>query len=180
MPSLSRWTLPGGLKEVLSSGTIEDDPGFLTREVRISPAFWVPRETYGLCVQELEYYLSQFRQGMNGPLNYYRTTRLRFDEEHSQYTCRPRYTLILTSLSQGGTLLPVPSPDLPVLLIVGKEDPTSNQAALGMNKMLIPQIQIEVLEGVGHWVMVQSKDLIIEGVARFLQGAGLNSVQTKL
>ena len=80
----------------------------------------------------------------------------------------------------GGALLPVPASDLPVLLIVGKEDPTSNQQALGLSKMLIPQIQIEVIDGVGHWVMVQSKDFITETVARFLQNAKLNSMHTKL
>lgn len=79
-----------------------------------------------------------------------------------------------------GTLLPVPSSDLPVLLVVGKSDPTSNQNALKMNEKLIPQIQIELIEGVGHWVMVQSKDFITERVIRFLQNAKLGGVQTKL
>lgn len=82
--------------------------------------------------------------------------------------------------SADGALLPVPPSDVPVILIVGKEDPTSNQAALGMNKMLIPHIQIEVIERAGHWIMVQSKDFVTETVARFLQNAKLNGMQTKL
>jgi hypothetical protein len=32
--------------------------------------------------QELEHYLNELKKGMKGPLNYYRTGKYRFEEEH--------------------------------------------------------------------------------------------------
>lgn len=34
--------------------------------------------------QERKYYLAEFAKGMNGPLSYYRTSKIRFDEEKGQ------------------------------------------------------------------------------------------------
>ena len=67
-----------------------------------------------------------------------------------------------------------------VLLIVGADDPTSNRGALEVTRKLIPQVQIDLIEGVGHWVMVESKDHITESIPRFLQNAFANGVHTKL
>jgi soluble epoxide hydrolase / lipid-phosphate phosphatase len=36
--------------------------------------------------QEFEYYISNFKRGMIGPLSYYRTTKVRFEEERGQHT----------------------------------------------------------------------------------------------
>lgn len=83
-------------------------------------------------------------------------------------------------LGSDGKLLPAPRPDLPVLLIVGADDPTSNRGALEVTRKLIPQVQIDLIEGVGHWVMVESKDHITESIPRFLQNAFANGVHTKL
>ncbi|KAI0774517.1 alpha/beta-hydrolase [Fomes fomentarius] len=141
--SLTKWTLPGGLKRVLDSDTVHSDTGILTE-------------------QEFDHYVSQFGQGMNGPLNYYRTTALRFEEE------------------KDGKLLRAPRSDLPVLLIIGKDDPTSNQGAIELTKKLIPQVQVELIDGVGHWVMVESRDYINESIPRFLQNALASEVHTKL
>ncbi|EJF62356.1 alpha/beta-hydrolase [Dichomitus squalens] len=143
-PGLSKWTLPGGLKALFETaeGT-ERHTGHLTQE-------------------EHDYYLSQFANSMNGPLNYYRTTRYRFEEERD------------------GTILQAPRSDLPVLLMIGKDDPTSNQAALGATKKLIPQAQIELIEGVGHWLMVECKDRINESIPRFLRAHLPDAVPTKL
>ncbi|KAI0751045.1 alpha/beta-hydrolase [Daedaleopsis nitida] len=140
---LTKWTLPGGLKEVLNSSTVHKDTGILTPK-------------------EFDYYVSQFDKRMNGPLNYYRTTQLRYKEESE------------------GKLLPVPRSDLPVLLIVGKDDPTANQGALEVTKKLIPQAQIELINGVGHWVMVESKEFINESIPKFLRNALGEGVHTKL
>ncbi|RDX53844.1 alpha/beta-hydrolase [Lentinus brumalis] len=143
--SLSKWTLPGGLKEVLESSPVHNDTGFLTQ-------------------QEFDYYVSQFDKNMNGPLNYYRTTQHRFQEE------------------QEGGVLPAPGADLPVLLLVGKDDPTANKGALEVTKKLIPQVKIELIDGVGHWVMVECKEHITESIPRFLQNAlaTTSNVHTKL
>ncbi|KAI0353087.1 alpha/beta-hydrolase [Trametes cingulata] len=141
---VSNWTLKGGLPKVLKSD--------LTREL----------DTGLLSQQEFDYYVAQFGGRMNGPLNYYRTTFHRFNEE------------------QDGTILQAPRPDLPVLLIIGKDDPTSNQGALDITRKLIPHVQIELIEGVGHWLMVECKDHINEGIPRFLQNIFASDVQTKL
>ncbi len=79
-----------------------------------------------------------------------------------------------------GKLLRAPRSDLPVLLIIGKDDPTSNQGAIELTKKLIPQVQVELIDGVGHWVMVESRDYIGESIPRFLQTALASEVHTKL
>ena len=83
-------------------------------------------------------------------------------------------------MGSDGKLLPAPRPDLPVLLIVGADDPTSNRGALEVTRKLIPQVQIDLIEGAGHWVMVECKDHITESIPRFLQNAFANGVHTKL
>ncbi|KAI9068461.1 alpha/beta-hydrolase [Trametes sanguinea] len=115
-----------------------------------------------LTQQEFDYYLSQFDRSMHAPLNYYRTTLHRFKEEQDE------------------SILQAPRPDLPVLLIIGKNDPTSNQAALDITRRLIPHIQIELLDGAGHWLMVERKEYINDIVPQFVRNAAAKDVQTKL
>ncbi len=69
-----------------------------------------------------------------------------------------------------------------MLLIVGKDDPTANKGALEVTKKLIPQVKIELIDGVGHWVMVECKEHITESIPRFLQNAlaTTSNVHTKL
>ncbi|KAH9943211.1 alpha/beta-hydrolase [Epithele typhae] len=140
---LKGWTLPGGLPDVLATYDFGEDTGFLTQ-------------------QEHNYYLSQYERSMNGPFNYYRTWRLRWQEELDE------------------AMLRVPPPDLPILLIIGASDPTSNQAIIGFNKQLMPHMQVELIERVGHWVMVQSKDFIAAAIPRFLSASKLRDLSTKL
>ncbi|KAI0776203.1 alpha/beta-hydrolase [Trametes elegans] len=143
-PRLSNWTLPGGLHKVLNSEDVVDQNTVLLNQ------------------QEFDYYVSQFDRSMHGPLNYYRTTWHRYNEEHQ------------------GTLLQAPRSDLPVLLLIGKRDPTSNQGALDITRKLIPHVQLELIEGAGHWLMVERKEYVNEIVPRFLQDAFASDVQTKL
>ncbi len=82
---LSNWTRRGGLKALFE---VEEGPqrdtGHLTQEVGEAS---LPLSTIWLTLfrlQEHDYYLSQFANSMNGPLNYYRTTRHRFEEETGQ------------------------------------------------------------------------------------------------
>ncbi|KAH9850827.1 alpha/beta-hydrolase [Lenzites betulinus] len=112
--------------------------------------------------QEFDFYLALFDKSMHGPLNYYRTTQHRYTEELDP------------------TLLKAPRDDLPILMIIGKEDPTSNQAALDATRKIIPQVQIKLVDGVGHWLMVEAKDLITEAIPRFVQTALDSGVHTKL
>ena len=76
-------------------------------------------------------------------------------------------------------MLSAPRPETPVLLIVGKDDPTANQAALETTRKLIPQVQIELIDGVGHWVMVECMDHINESIPQFVQNV-VAGMQTKL
>lgn len=132
--------------------------------------------------QEFDYYVSQFGRSMHAPLNYYRTTLHRFNEEQGEFaapfhrgTCSPwgvRHA--------DPTILQAPRPDLPVLLIIGKDDPTSNQGALDVTRKMIPQVQIELIDGVGHWLMIECKDYINEAIPRFVRSASAGDVQTKL
>ncbi|KAI9000770.1 alpha/beta-hydrolase [Trametes punicea] len=141
---LENWTRKGGLSTVLRSDDIKlEGTGFLTQ-------------------QEFDYYVSQFDKSMHAPLNYYRTTLHRFNEERD------------------GPLLPAPRSDLPVLLIVGKSDPTSNQAGLEVTRRFIPQVHIELREGAGHWLMVEHKEYITEIVPQFLRSTSTKDAQTKL
>lgn len=77
-------------------------------------------------------------------------------------------------------ILPAPRANLPVLLIIGKEDPTSNQGALDVTKKMIPHVEIELIDGVGHWLMVESKDYINKAIPRFIERVSADEVQTKL
>ncbi|CDO73788.1 hypothetical protein BN946_scf185015.g117 [Trametes cinnabarina] len=124
-------------------------------------------DTGVLTQQEFEYYLSQFDRSMHAPLNYYRTTLHRFREEQGE-------------LFGYDAILQAPRPDLPVLLIVGKNDPTSNQAALDVTRKLIPHVRIELLDGAGHWLMVERKEYVTEIVPQFVRNATAKDVQTKL
>lgn len=82
---LSNWTRPGGLKALFEAKEgSQRDTGHLTQEVGGAS---LPLSTAWLTLiglQEHDYYLSQFANSMNGPLNYYRTTRHRFEEEIGQ------------------------------------------------------------------------------------------------
>ncbi|OBZ70334.1 Bifunctional epoxide hydrolase 2 [Grifola frondosa] len=110
---------------------------------------------------EFAYYMSQYRS-MNGPLSYYRTTKYRFEEE------------------KAGGLLRAPRPDLPVMFMGGTEDPTCRPDALGLSKRAIPQLELRWLQGLGHWVMIQAKEEVTEGIAEWLHGVLQRTPQIQL
>ena len=72
-------------------------------------------------------------------------------------------------MGSDGKLLPAPRPDLPVLLIVGADDPTSNRGALEVTRKLIPQVQIDLIEGAGHWVQQEQAGEVVKQIKRFLE-----------
>jgi len=99
---------------------------------------------------EFQYYHTQFSKGMNGPLNYYRTGKFRYDEEHAAQ-------------------LPSNLPSrLPVLTIWGSKDRTVVPALTSNAGNFIPNLQNIVLEDIGHWVMLEAKDEITEKVSSWL------------
>ncbi|KAJ7639242.1 epoxide hydrolase [Roridomyces roridus] len=103
---------------------------------------------------ERDVYLAAFRaRGMTGPTNYYRTTRLRAEEE--------------LHAAQAGRVLALPS--VPVLAVHGAKDATVAPAALEGQRRTIPPERLteRVMGGVGHWVLV-------EGVAELSSDAIFN------
>ncbi|EPQ59176.1 alpha/beta-hydrolase [Gloeophyllum trabeum ATCC 11539] len=91
--------------------------------------------------KELEYYLEQLRH-MHGPLSYYRTSKIRFEEE------------------KAANLPSSPPADVPVLFMWGTKDPTSR--ALLTQKARNPRIHEVALEGKGHWVMVEARQPVTD------------------
>jgi len=59
--------------------------------------------------------------------------------------------------------------DLPVLFIYGTADPTVVQSVVENSKKFIPRYQLVAVEGKGHWLMVDSKDVITNRVAEWLE-----------
>ena len=104
---------------------------------------------------------------MNGPLNYYRTTRHRFIEEEGKYsfirnTYRSDHTL-------AGRLAARPPPSLPVLFLWGDKDSTCSPSQVGRMQKLMPMLQVVRIPGKGHWLMVESAGLVVNSVAEFVR-----------
>ncbi|KZT24573.1 alpha/beta-hydrolase [Neolentinus lepideus HHB14362 ss-1] len=97
--------------------------------------------------REREYYLGQLRQ-MHGPLSYYRTSKIRFDEEKAAN--------LSSSLH----------PDLSVLFIWGTRDPTSK--ALMAQKGQVAKLDEVAIEEKGHWLMVEAREMVTESVMKWL------------
>ncbi|KIO12328.1 hypothetical protein M404DRAFT_124329 [Pisolithus tinctorius Marx 270] len=104
---------------------------------------------------EIAYYVSNYERGMIGPLSYYRTTQIRFEEE------------IAASLPSK------PHLTIPVIFIGGKEDKTSNLAAVEAHRALIDKFTVVVLEGKGHWLMLEAPETITNEILSWLNGLGI-------
>ncbi|KDQ64432.1 hypothetical protein JAAARDRAFT_52384 [Jaapia argillacea MUCL 33604] len=110
---------------------------------------------------EHKYYLDQLAN-MLGPLSYYRTSKIRYEEEKAG------------NLS---TNLPL---DLPVLFLWGTKDPASMPAHVERSRKFIPRLQDFALEGKGHWLMVEAKDVVTEQVLDWLDRLELLRFAAKL
>ncbi|KAG6896627.1 hypothetical protein C0992_007033 [Termitomyces sp. T32_za158] len=103
-------------------------------------------------IQEFQVYLDVLgKGGMNGPLNYYRTSKHRHEEE------------------QRASLPSNLSPNLPVLFMWGTADLTVAPAAVQKTRKFVPQLQDVAFEGRGHWLMVEAKDEITHKVISWLR-----------
>jgi len=108
--------------------------------------------------QEFNYYHAEFSKGgMVGPLNYYRTSRFRYDEE----------------LGLSANL----RPDLPYLFIWGTNDSTALPFAITKSREYIPRYQDIALEGRRHWLMVEAKDEITENILKWLEGLSFQCLE---
>lgn len=105
--------------------------------------------------KELSYYVSNFQRGMTGPLSYYRTTKIRFEEE------------------KAASLPSNLGADLPVLCLFGTEDATCPPVAVRNSKKFIDQLKVVPLSGVGHWVMLEAPEAVSEEILRWLGSIGL-------
>jgi soluble epoxide hydrolase/lipid-phosphate phosphatase len=104
-----------------------------------------------LTIDELQYISSQMRD-MNGPLSYYRTTKVRFEEEQA---------------AQLPDHLPA---NLPVLYIWGTKDLVATPSALTQMRGLVPRLEVKELQNEGHWIMVQAnKDEVTRAVLDWLK-----------
>ncbi|KAJ3771140.1 epoxide hydrolase [Lentinula raphanica] len=112
---------------------------------------YVPDSDIILNAQELEFYSKVFQQGMNGPLNYYRTALFRHEEELA------------------AELSPNLRPDLPVLFVWGTKDSTTTSSLIQKAHKFIPRLQDLALEERGHWILVEARDVITEKILQWLK-----------
>ncbi|KAF8897771.1 epoxide hydrolase [Infundibulicybe gibba] len=90
--------------------------------------------------------------GMQGPLNYYRTSKYRHDEElESQLPSNLRA-------------------DLPVLFLWGTKDATATPFVMEKAGKFIPRLQQIALQDRGHWIMVEAKEDVTNQVIIWLEG----------
>jgi pimeloyl-ACP methyl ester carboxylesterase len=112
---------------------------------------------------------SQLRN-MNGPLSYYRTTKIRFEEEKGQ--CIPLSVLGIaeTRFLFVGAQLPGQLPAaLPVLHIWGGKDPTATpRRVLSRMRETTPTFEEISLPDKGHWIMAQAGEVVTGAVLRWL------------
>jgi len=132
---------------------LEELPGLITNK-QIDFTEW--------CIlneRDLQYYVSRFKRGMLGPLSYYRTKKIRFEEEKS---------------AQLSAHLP---PNLPVFFMYGTKDATCAPSAVQNAHKFISRLNTVPLEDVGHWVMLEAQDRVTSEVLRFLSSLELSPSQ---
>ncbi|KZT42976.1 epoxide hydrolase [Sistotremastrum suecicum HHB10207 ss-3] len=114
--------------------------------------------------QDEAYYMKNFRaSGMRGPLNYYRTTELRFEEEKGKPLVLPAH--------------------LPWMLIWGTLDDTCTTKHVANTKKWVPQLEDVRVENAGHWLMVENSEFVTGKIAGFIRAKVVASVaagQSKL
>jgi len=101
--------------------------------------------------QEMKYLLSQTSGSIQGALNYYRTTKLRFEEEQSAPNLPFAY-----------------KKGLPVLHLRGANDATSPEPITEIVRKVLPWGKFITYEGAGHWLMLEKKDEVIRDVLGWL------------
>ncbi|KAF8499980.1 alpha/beta-hydrolase [Gautieria morchelliformis] len=122
-----------------------------------------PSSTKEIENNEFHYYLDSFREGgMNGPLNYYRTTKYRFDEE---------------AAGELPTRLPA---SLPVLFLWGDRDGTCSPSQVERMHQHVPSLRVVRIPGKGHWLMADSADVVADSVAKFVNAVWTEPDKPKL
>jgi len=112
--------------------------------------------------EEFDYYISNFKRGMIGPLSYYRTTKVRFEEERD-------------------AALPSKLPaNLPVLTLYGTKDRTCSPVALEKSQKFVDQLQMVSLPDIGHWIMLEAPQAVTEELLKWLKTALKSNISTRL
>jgi len=121
----------------------------------------LPRRKPPLTKGEFEYMASQLRD-MNGPLSYYRTAKVRFEEERA---------------AQLPDHLPA---RLPVLHIWGVNDGTATPGALSRMREMLPELEEIELPDQGHWIMAEARDEVTGAVLKWMAAAVTGKGKGKL
>jgi len=108
--------------------------------------------------QEMSYMVSQTAGLIRGPLNYYRTHKLRFEEEQAAPDLPFVYKM-----------------GLPVLHLRGLDDATSPEVPFEIARKVLPWGRFITYEGAGHWLMLERKDEVIRDVLDWLADMKLKS-----
>ncbi|KAL4076407.1 Alpha/Beta hydrolase protein [Scleroderma yunnanense] len=149
--------LPAFFSAIYRSSTTRID--HLLRSGRLREVLFDAPVTEGCILNEEErsYYISNYRRGMIGPLSYYRTTEIRFEEE------------LAASLPNRAHI------SLPVFFIGGTEDRTCSLSALETSKALLNNLTAVILQGRGHWLMIEAADSVTQEILRWLESLALTT-----
>ncbi|KAH7907146.1 Alpha/Beta hydrolase protein [Hygrophoropsis aurantiaca] len=118
--------------------------------------------------EQLDYYVSQYSRGILGPLSYYRTTKIRYEEEKGKSTFTYRLNPPIFFRLPAGALPTVLGAKLPVLCLYGTEDETCPPSSLRNAHKFIPQLQDVALDGAGHWILLEAKDIVTEETSQWV------------
>lgn len=119
-----------------------------------------------IVMKELEYFVSR-NESMRGPTNYYRTWKIRHEEEG----CGPHfYCLIALFTIHYPVVLQRKSypKGTPVLFLVGDQDATGMEEGLTVTRGSYPMVEIKTYEGAAHWLMIEKKDEVMKDVLAWL------------
>lgn len=94
--------------------------------------------------------MENFKDSMTGPLMYYKTQKLRFDEEKDAIP----------------STLPA---SLPVIFFHPLADPTCSSKHVELSKKFVPSLEVVKVEDVGHWMMLECRDMITDRVVEWVE-----------
>ena len=123
-----------------------------------------------ILIKDVHYYLDAYRKGgMTGPLNYYRTTKLRFQEEKGagvEFPCEGFMSDDRLPVHNLPAALPR---DIPWLFIYGERDMTCNKKLVEATRKFVPQVKVVQLKGITHWIMMDAEREATELVTAFVK-----------
>lgn len=107
---------------------------------------------------------------MFGPLSYYRTNKIRQEEEHGAGKidlCERNSTDRINCLAAD---LPANlRSNLPVLFFWGTEDPTCAKHLIEKMYKFIPKLRNVRVDGCGHWLMLEARNQVTNTVIEWLE-----------